>query len=203
MGEVDGDGGDGRTPVDDEAGEPGAGGESERAAERGIPPEGGGLRGAAGGTAQGGRDERDFAGVSERVADGGAAGERGDGARIFGGDLLLVDEASRVSDDLYRAVRPMLAVSGGTLWLMSTPNGKRGILLGIWSRPGEEWERVQVPARECGRISEEFLAEEERAMGDRWFRQEYLCEFTETSGALFSTEDLRRAMREDVEPLEV
>ena len=40
--------------------------------------------------------------------------------------LLLVDEASRVSDELYLAVRPMLAVGDGTLWLMSTPCGKRG-----------------------------------------------------------------------------
>jgi len=118
-------------------------------------------------------------------------------------NLLLVDEASRVSDDLYRAVRPMLAVSGGTLWLMSTPNGKRGFFWEAWSGGGEGWERVQVTARECRRISESFLAEEERAMGDRWFRQEYLCEFTETSGALFSAEDLQRAMRDDVEPLEI
>ena len=28
-------------------------------------------------------------------------------------DLLVIDEAARVPDDLYRAVRPMLAVSGG------------------------------------------------------------------------------------------
>ena len=33
--------------------------------------------------------------------------------------LLLVDEASRVPDEMYSAVRPMLAVSGGALWLMS------------------------------------------------------------------------------------
>ena len=32
--------------------------------------------------------------------------------------LLLVDEASRVSDELYMAIRPMLAVSGGSLWLI-------------------------------------------------------------------------------------
>ena len=117
--------------------------------------------------------------------------------------LLLVDEASRVSDDLYRAVRPMLAVSGGTLWLMSTPNGKRGFFWEAWSGGGEDWERVQVTARECPRIPAKFLAEEERAMGDRWFRQEYLCEFGETAGALFSEEDLRRAIRDDVAPLEI
>jgi hypothetical protein len=47
--------------------------------------------------------------------------------------LLLVDEASRVSDDMYMAVRPMLAVSGGDLWLMSTPFGKRGFFWEAWN----------------------------------------------------------------------
>src|SRR5215212_11876360 len=42
--------------------------------------------------------------------------------RGFSGvDLLLVDEASRVADELYFAVRPMLAVSGGRLMMLTTP----------------------------------------------------------------------------------
>ena len=43
-----------------------------------------------------------------------------------GADLIIEDEASRVPDDLYSAMRPMLAVSDGRLILMSTPFGKRG-----------------------------------------------------------------------------
>src|ERR1035438_5048898 len=35
--------------------------------------------------------------------------------------LLLVDEASRVSDDVYLAIRPMLATSDGALWLVASP----------------------------------------------------------------------------------
>jgi hypothetical protein len=38
--------------------------------------------------------------------------------------LMLIDEAARVSDEMYKAVRPMLAVGDGNLWLMSTPFGK-------------------------------------------------------------------------------
>jgi hypothetical protein len=52
--------------------------------------------------------------------------------------LLLIDEASRVEDDLYMAIRPMLAVSDGALWLIGTPYGQRGFFLrdvGQW-RPG-------------------------------------------------------------------
>lgn len=47
--------------------------------------------------------------------------------RGFSGvDLLVLDEAARVDDGLYYAVRPMLAVSGGRLAMLSTPFGKRG-----------------------------------------------------------------------------
>src|SRR5437870_1012514 len=37
--------------------------------------------------------------------------------------LLIIDEASRVLDELYQAMRPTLAVGNGDMWLMSTPNG--------------------------------------------------------------------------------
>ena len=67
--------------------------------------------------------------------------------------LLLVDEAARVSDELYLAVRPMLAVSDGALWLMSTPFGKRGFFYEAWEHGGPEWERVRAAATECPRIS--------------------------------------------------
>jgi hypothetical protein len=40
--------------------------------------------------------------------------------------MLVIDEASRVDDTLYLAVRPLLAVSGGRLVALSTPFGKRG-----------------------------------------------------------------------------
>ena len=43
-----------------------------------------------------------------------------------GTSLLIVDEAARVDDELYYAVRPMLAVSGGSLMMLTTPYGKRG-----------------------------------------------------------------------------
>src|ERR1035437_2272724 len=47
--------------------------------------------------------------------------------------LLLVDAAARVDDDMYLAIRPMLVVSNGTLWLMSTPFGKRGFFYETWA----------------------------------------------------------------------
>jgi hypothetical protein len=46
-----------------------------------------------------------------------------------GAALLIVDEAARVDDALYYAVKPMLAVSGGSLLMLSTPYGRRGEFL--------------------------------------------------------------------------
>jgi phage FluMu gp28-like protein len=101
--------------------------------------------------------------------------------------LMLIDEAARVEDDFYRAMRPALAVGDGDLWLMSTPNGQRGFFWEEWDHGTEEWERISVAGPECPRISERFLAEE-RAKGDKWYRQEYLCEFVDMEGAAFPRE---------------
>jgi hypothetical protein len=96
--------------------------------------------------------------------------------------LLLIDEAARVSVDLYHSLRPMLAIGNGDLWLMSTPSGKRGFFYEAWAH-GEEWERHAVPATDCPRIRPEFLEPERRAMNERWFAQEYLCDFTDDESA--------------------
>jgi len=115
--------------------------------------------------------------------------------------LVIEDEASRVPDDLYRAVRPMLAVSGGRLILMSTPFGKRGHFFQEWTEGGPQWERIQIRATDCPRISAEFLDEERESLGDWWFRQEYFCEFVETVDQVFSYEQVISAVTSDVKPL--
>jgi hypothetical protein len=62
-------------------------------------------------------------------------------------NMLLIDEAARVPDDLYLAVRPMLAASNGQLWLISTPAGKRGFFYDIWSAPDPTWTRLSIRHR--------------------------------------------------------
>jgi hypothetical protein len=114
--------------------------------------------------------------------------------------LLLIDEAARVADALYYAVRPMLAVSQGRLVALSTPFGKCGWFHDEWYGSGE-WERVKVTAEECPRIAPEFLAEERRALGERWYRQEYLCSFEDTIDAVFAYADIQAALSDSVKPL--
>jgi hypothetical protein len=115
--------------------------------------------------------------------------------------LLVIDEASRVSDALYASVRPMLAVSQGRLCALSTPWGMRGWWYEAWRSSAEEWERFEVKATEIPRISAEFLAEERVALPARIFRQEYLCSFEATEDQVFSLEDVDRAITHNVKPL--
>jgi hypothetical protein len=114
--------------------------------------------------------------------------------------MLIIDEAARVRDDLYYSVRPMLAVSQGQLVALSTPFGKRGWFHDEWHSQAD-WVRVMVTAPQCPRITEAFLAEERRALGERWFRQEYLCSFEDTVDAVFAYEDIQAAFSDNIEPL--
>lgn len=112
-------------------------------------------------------------------------------------DLLIEDEAAHVDDDLYKAVRPMLAVSGGRLILASTPWGQRGHFYDEWRDGGDVWQRVALKATDNPRITPAFLEEERRALGDAWYRSEYLCEFTDTTNSVFRSEDVRNALSGD------
>jgi hypothetical protein len=114
--------------------------------------------------------------------------------------LLLIDEAARVSDEMYNSVTPMLAVGGGHLWLMSTPYGKRGFFYEAWTK-GQNWARISVKATDCARISKAFLEEQRRSMGERWYRQEYLCEFQSTHTQLIPDHILERVFTRRVPPM--
>jgi len=120
--------------------------------------------------------------------------------RGFSGPSLIVeDEAGYVADELYAAIRPMLAVSRGQLILMGTPAGRRGHFFDVWST-GEDWEKIRIVGRECPRISAEFLAAEARELGPLLFGQEYCGEFIDAQSSAFSSELIELALVDDFEP---
>jgi hypothetical protein len=121
-------------------------------------------------------------------------------AYIMPDSPLIVDEAARVDDGLYYALRPMLAVSAGRLMLLSTPAGRRGVFFEEWTE-GVGWERYEVSASRVPRISKAFLEEERQALPTRIFRQEYECSFEETDDQVFSYEDVTAAISDEVTPL--
>ena len=122
--------------------------------------------------------------------------------RGYSARLVLVDEASRVCDEVMTAVRPMLAATNGDLWMITTPAGKRGMFYREWVGDGR-WFRLKVTAPECGRILTSFLDEERQAHGDLKFRQEYLCEFVDTHERVFEEDWIQAMLVDDGEPLKI
>ncbi len=125
-------------------------------------------------------------------------GKEGTVRGYSGATLIAIDEASRVPNDLYVSVRPMMAVSRGRLIALSTPFGRRGWWADAWHST-EPWERYEVPATACPRISSEFLAEERRTLGEWWYRQEYGCAFLDAETAAFRRADIDRAFGKEIE----
>jgi hypothetical protein len=121
--------------------------------------------------------------------------------RGYSPDLVLVDEAARVPDATIDAVRPMLAVTSGQLIELSTPWGMQGRFWEAWTMGGPEWERTEVDAYSCPRISPEWLEQERREMPRIVFESEYLCRFTDTLSQVFSTADILGALSDEIQPL--
>ncbi len=111
---------------------------------------------------------------------------------------VIMDEASRIEDETFTAVLPMLAIGGGAMDLLSTPAGKRGFFYNAAESPIGEWERWTIPATEVPRITVEFLAEQRRLMGERRFLQEFMCEFLDTDDAVFATDLIESASAQEV-----
>jgi hypothetical protein len=121
---------------------------------------------------------------------------------LAGAALVIVDEAARVEDELLAAVRPMLATNAdGRLIALTTPAGKRGFFFEAWHGDPDAWHRVRVSARECPRISKEFLTEELRELGPTRFAEEYELAFIDSDESAFPTTVIDAAFTHEVLPL--
>ena len=124
---------------------------------------------------------------------------RGLSLRHDGPAVLIVDEASRVRDELWATISPMLAAAPAAQQiLLSTPAGAGGEFHRAWSSD-EDWERVQITADQCPRISAAHLAAERIRLGDALYRQEYFGAFVSAPGSVFDAEVLAHMFGDDAE----
>jgi hypothetical protein len=69
------------------------------------------------------------------------AGDTGDSGRGFGADILIVDEAAKMSIYFWASVRPIILMNAGEVWIGSTPFGKKGY---FWEAFNEAY-NLQLP----------------------------------------------------------
>ena len=99
----------------------------------------------------------------------------------------MADEAHYIPDAVFVAIRPMLATTGGTLDLLSTPRGNEGFFYDCFQ--AEEFYKIHIMSKDCPRITDEFLAQERKRMTKLEYCQEYEAEFLDSLMQFF-TKDL-------------
>lgn len=115
----------------------------------------------------------------------------------YSADLVIIDEAARTPSELVESMLPVVAVTGGSVIALTTPKGARGWFYSLWTTPnvGDVWERYEITADYCPRITPEILDEARFTRGERHVQQEYFCSFMADEEAFFNPEDLERSLR--------
>ena len=105
-----------------------------------------------------------------------------------GANLIILDEASRVEDELLGGITPMLATTNGSLLALTTPAGKRGWFHDQWFG-ADDWTRVRDQRQ---RVSENFkrllLGRRKAPLGPTVFSQEYDLEFIDNANSMWSAD---------------
>lgn len=128
-------------------------------------------------------------------------GRDGSNIRGYGADLLIVDEAAFIKDEIFQEVlAPFLAVGDSTFVMTSTPLGKKGFFYDKYDaareaeRKGEE-PRYYVEHAETSDnpyVKDEFIEEMRDALTPMQFKQEILGQFVEDADSYFTTEEVLR-----------
>jgi hypothetical protein len=107
-------------------------------------------------------------------------------------NIIIYDEAARVSDEVFSATLPFVATTGGHVWILSTPKGQIRFFYNFWHDRDPQWTKIFSTVEDCPAIPKDFLDLHRRA-NPQLFRQEFYCEFKPAPGSLTSREFIRQA----------
>jgi len=102
-------------------------------------------------------------------------------------NVLIVDEAALVKDQVYFSVSPFVARTHGAIWLMSTPRRPAGFFHNIWTNGDQRWHRIFSTVKDCPDIDPDFL-EMQKKIDEIKYRQDFDCEFLQPANRLFTEE---------------
>lgn len=135
-------------------------------------------------------------------------GVTGDAVRGFTGNILIIDEASRMPELVWTAGKPTLLTTAGKIWMCSTPHGKKGYFWEAYQNKNARYKVIHVNSEEVIKdreISEswneekreaaiKFLEEEKAEMSELQYGQEYLGLFLDDLRQFFADELLSKAL---------
>ncbi|RKY98248.1 MAG: hypothetical protein DRQ10_07620 [Candidatus Hydrothermota bacterium] len=126
------------------------------------------------------------------------AGEEGITIRGFTADVLIIDEAAFVPDEVFASVLPSITTRHSKLYLLGTPAGKTGFFWKAWNNP--QFKRYRIRASDCPIHKKEKIELAKTLMPSLKFKTEYEAEFVEEMDTFFSPSDINSAVI-DIPPL--
>ena len=119
-------------------------------------------------------------------------GIAGIGIRGYTIDLLIVDEAAYVPDEVFIAITPSLVTTKAKIILLSTPAGKQGYFWESYEDPN--FKAFHVSSLDCPRANKDYLEKERKRMTRLQFAQEYEGRFIDELRQFFSNELIEKCM---------
>lgn len=122
------------------------------------------------------------------------SGDNPDNLRGAGLDLAILDEGAILRSDVWdAAIRPALSDKQGQALFLSTPKGHGNWFSRIYGYGLDplhpDWMSWRLPSTVNPLMTQDELDNARSSLPDRLFRQEYLAEFIEDSGAVFRNVD--------------
>ena len=128
-----------------------------------------------------------------------------DSLRGVGLDFVVFDEFAMIDEKAWtEVIRPTLSDTGGSALFISTPMGQGNWAYDLYQKhleDPEHWASWQFTSVSGGRIPPEEIAQAQRDLDERTFRQEYLATFETYSGRIYYAFDRAKNVI-DAEPTE-
>jgi len=119
-------------------------------------------------------------------------GDTGDTIRGYTADLLIIDEAAFIPEDVFTAVE-YATIRGGRVIMVSTPFGVKNRFYRAFKSP--EWSTHHIPATAC---PDEKMKEaiEKKRLEEPYlkFQQEVMGEFVESATLFFDDDKIRKCL---------
>ena len=118
-------------------------------------------------------------------------------------NVLIVDEAALVKDQVFATVSPFVGRTHGAIWLMSTPRRQTGFFYNIWHSQGDtRWHKIFSTVKDCPEFDPDYL-ELQKELDPIKYRQDFLCEFIQPAGRLIDRETLMRMIDPSIDQWQV
>ena len=116
--------------------------------------------------------------------------------RGYAATAVYLDEFAfhEYAEDVFRAVQPTVS-QGGTLTVLSTPNGRANLFYLMWAGQLGAWSKHLIHWRDCPVYDDAWFTRTRATYTKRDWASEFECDFVESGGAVFPSELCERVYK--------